>query len=328
MLSHFEKVSLDDLSNLECTFLLGDDQSKYAGILMIRFSGEYRHGCAGNPDGQFMVAMRNAGVGAFNPYAVILDLSSLKYQWGDMLDSAFGSGGRYLPWAVVVGEGCRRAIETLGYGWESDQEPSVLREIFYSLEHACDYLVGILEGTPPPAIHAAAQAGDLAEVQRLLDEGESPRLTDWTGKTPLHVTSDVSVARLLIESGARRDSVHGIQDPELARLLLNAGADADYKALAEAKSADLASVLLTAGAHVHLSTRNTLLHQNANRPDLVKLYLEAGADVNTLNDDGDTPLDVVEKELAKPYAEVAAILRSNGGLRAKELHEKADPSHS
>ena len=62
-------------------------------VLVICFEGTYHDGSSGNPDASFMLSMGNAGVQAFNPDAIILDLSALKYEWGDEMDCVFGIGG-------------------------------------------------------------------------------------------------------------------------------------------------------------------------------------------------------------------------------------------
>ena len=60
----------------------------------------------------------------------------------------------------------------------------------------------------------------------------------------------------------------------------------------------------------------TLLHAAARdgNPTVAQLLLGQGADVNALNKDGETPLDVAER---MGHEDVARILRDAGGTRGK-----------
>jgi ankyrin repeat protein len=101
-----------------------------------------------------------------------------------------------------------------------------------------DYLSDLFER---PQLHAAAQAGNIEEVKRLLDEGCQPNEFDDLGKTPLHYAAEgrhLEVMKLLIDSGASVDArdervigntplgeVAGNCSYEVAKLLIDSGAD-------------------------------------------------------------------------------------------------------
>jgi hypothetical protein len=137
-----QERSLSELSKIKVRYFLGPSSRKpYLEILVIRYSGSYPVGSAGNDDAQYMYAMAKAGVAAFEPWGVIHDLSELVYEWGDRLDMFFGVGpceslGESLVGdifgeghssmaaqpGIVVGPHCAEAVRTLLLGPNS-QEP-------------------------------------------------------------------------------------------------------------------------------------------------------------------------------------------------------------
>jgi hypothetical protein len=140
----FEPVSLSDLSQIRASYLLArlDGGGR---VLRVAYEGEYRSGCAGNPDAAFMCAASAAGVEAFSPDAVIFDFTHLKYMWGDMLESVYATAPKFLGqdterFAVVVGPGCAEAIRTLELGEFSTEPLSSIPWAHETLESACKYL--------------------------------------------------------------------------------------------------------------------------------------------------------------------------------------------
>ena len=91
------------------------------------------------------------------------------------------------------------------------------------------------------ALHGAAAAGDVDEVQSLLKKGYDPNAFDDLGKTPLHYAAEhahLSVLAELINSGADVNAhdervigntplgeVAGSCSYEVAKVLIDAGAD-------------------------------------------------------------------------------------------------------
>lgn len=145
---HLQDIQLKDLSEIDCRFQIGtyEGRSYPRRILVIHFVGKYRVGSEGNPDASFMFAMGNAGVEAFDPHAVILDMSQLSYEWGDMLDCAFDIGSQqHLPSSVIVGPHCREAIGTLCFGIHSEEDACQHEEIFDTLEDAWKYVTEKLD---------------------------------------------------------------------------------------------------------------------------------------------------------------------------------------
>lgn len=137
----------------------------------------------------------------------------------------------------------------------------------------------------PTELHFAAQAGELAEVRRLLSLGADVNAVDSNGITPLKYASaepQPEVLRLLIASGASATIAdhrgftpmhcvagHGFFDEaiEMAEILLRAGADVN------ARSRQLGFVPL----HEAQTTR------------MVEWLLAHGADPTIRNDAGKSP---------------------------------------
>jgi len=66
----------------------------------------------------------------------------------------------------------------------------------------------LLSGCQGGKLFDVVNAGDVAEVERLLDRGVYPDLRDSDGRTPLHVAAergDVRIARALLDHGASLD---------------------------------------------------------------------------------------------------------------------------
>lgn len=132
-------------------FLTPSEERPYLEILVVRYTGSYPVGSAGNTDAMYMYAMAKAAVAAFEPWGVIHDLSELNYEWGDMLEMVFGVGPeieqnpvreiigsevKACPVAVVVGPGCEEAVRTLCHGINSNEPIDTLGWVFRDLPSA------------------------------------------------------------------------------------------------------------------------------------------------------------------------------------------------
>jgi hypothetical protein len=111
--------SLNDLSTAKVNFAAGSlPSTPYAEVLVIAFIGK-----AGNSHEfcgtfNFMDAMIAAGVVAWHPFAVVLDLRQLSYAWGDEMQGTLGSAydyvsGSSLPTSVVVSDLNRKGLTSL-----------------------------------------------------------------------------------------------------------------------------------------------------------------------------------------------------------------------
>ncbi len=188
---------------------------------------------------------------------------------------------------------------------------------------------------------AAAEAGDVAALRRLLDAGAAVDTRDDRGRTALLAATHanrVEAARLLIERGADVNARDAIQDSPF----LYAGAEGRLAILrlTLAAGADLASTnrfggtaLIPAAHHGHVETVRELLktkidvdHVNrlgwtalleavilgdggAAHAEIVRLLVVRGANVNLPDAQGVTPLAHADR---RGQREIADILRRAG----------------
>lgn len=103
-------------SEVQCRYYYA--KSGFYTIGVIKFTGHYRMGSAGNPDANFMHAMIAALLIALYPDGLVIDLSELRYEWGDMLEAILpNEDGTYrddnCPAVVVVGPESEEAVKSL-----------------------------------------------------------------------------------------------------------------------------------------------------------------------------------------------------------------------
>ena len=190
------------------------------------------------------------------------------------------------------------------------------------------------------ALIGAAGRGDLAAVERLIREGASVAARDNRGRTALLVATHgnhVPVARALIAAGADVNAKDDIQDSAF----LYAGAEGRIEILKMTlPTADLKSTnryggtaLIPAAHHGHTEAVRILLataidKDHVNRlgwtalleavilgdggpvhTEIVRLLVEAGANVNIADREGVTPLQHAKR---RGYAAMVRILEARG----------------
>jgi hypothetical protein len=127
---HIERLELDDISAIraEISRAIPDGETS---VLTLAFRGVYRDGSAGNPDARYMAAIATQAVYAWEPRAVVYDLRTLEYRWGDGILQLFEVDAEEplipLPCALVVGDGCRAGLASLirAESMFDDLEPAV-----------------------------------------------------------------------------------------------------------------------------------------------------------------------------------------------------------
>lgn len=173
-------------------------------------------------------------------------------------------------------------------------------------------------GDETPLFFSAAN-GHEEVVRLILETGVSVDFPDGYATNPMHAAvraRDADIVRQLLDAGAavhsRNNEGHypivlaaSEGSAEITELLLTAGAPADLSALltaADLGHADVARALMEAGASVlELDTRrNTMLHHaaRAGSPEVVELFLSAGAPVDARNNSGGTPLSLAVEAAA------------------------------
>jgi len=108
----------DELSRLQYRVFTCDLGGKHnPTALVLRFSGVYGVGSAGNGDADFMRVVTRAATSAWRCHAAVFDLRELAYEWGNSIWGVFGrgfepSGVEGLPCALVVSDLCRGGFST------------------------------------------------------------------------------------------------------------------------------------------------------------------------------------------------------------------------
>jgi ankyrin repeat protein len=191
-------------------------------------------------------------------------------------------------------------------------------------------------------LHEAAAKGDVAEIEKLIAEGEKPNIQDSKSRTPLHVAvymKQHAAARALLRLGANPNALEidrydivtiaaVANDLEMLKIALDGGASArnitsryDGTALIAAAHighVQVVKMLIAAKAplnHVNnlgwtaLMEAVVLGNGGANHTATVRELVEAGADVNIADKQGATPLQHARR---RGYVEMARILENAG----------------
>jgi hypothetical protein len=123
---------LDELSEIKYEYFTSSfpssDNSDDDDVLIVAFHGSCGFGSGSNADRQFMSAMTKAGLAAFEPLGLILDMTDLVYEWGDMMSAILGAGdGIYFespfPTVVIVSSKCLDGLTSLVRD-EMDDDPA------------------------------------------------------------------------------------------------------------------------------------------------------------------------------------------------------------
>lgn len=190
------------------------------------------------------------------------------------------------------------------------------------------------------SLHAAAWAGNVSELRRLLAEGSVPDPRDRRGRTPLHIAifaQHREAISLLAEAGADLNALENdrydavtiaavANDEETLALLLDLGARADqitsrYDGTALIAAAHLAHVgvvrrLIAAGAPLnHINNlhwtaviESVVLGDGGTRHvATLKALVDAGAEVSIGDRDGTLPLEMAR---SRGYTEMVRIIEA------------------
>jgi hypothetical protein len=93
--------------------LLSDPNSSIAEFLIIKVKGRYRDGAEGDEDAKFIIESMNAAAGKYISKSFILDLTNLRYTFGDYFDSIYSSPSKGKPIAIIVSDKCIEGMASL-----------------------------------------------------------------------------------------------------------------------------------------------------------------------------------------------------------------------
>lgn len=191
-------------------------------------------------------------------------------------------------------------------------------------------------------LHEAAAKGDVAEIEKLIAEGERPNIQDSKSRTPLHVAAFFkhhAAARALLKLGANANALEidkydiitiaaVANDIEMLKLAIEGGASArnitsryngtTLIAAAHLGHAEVVRILIEAKAplnHVNnlgwtaLMESIVLGNGGTSHTNTLKALVEAGADVNIPDRQGITPLGHARR---RGYSEMARVLEMAG----------------
>lgn len=127
----------------------------------------------------------------------------------------------------------------------------------------------------------ALYVDDSETVRQQLEKGVNVNAKNDTGQTPLHVTQNKSIARMLILKGA---DVNAVDDVGMTPMFN--------------KEADLLKILIDAGADISQRSNkgNTLLiwYSYSGYLEGIQYLVSLGSPVNAKNIDGQTAYDIAE----------------------------------
>jgi ankyrin repeat protein len=191
-------------------------------------------------------------------------------------------------------------------------------------------------------LHAAAAAGNVAEIERLVAAGANRELRDGNGRTPLHVAAyrkQYDAARALMKRGANPNALDAqrydivtiaavADDVPMLKVALESGASAknvtspyDGTALIAAAHLghdEVVKVLIAAGApldHVNNLRWTALIEAivlgdgGKRHTETLRALVAAGANPNLADGRGTTPLALAR---GRGYGEMVKILENAG----------------
>ncbi|MFV8754601.1 hypothetical protein ACNOYE_28975 [Nannocystaceae bacterium ST9] len=117
--------------------------SFFCQILELRFAGEYRHGSLGKPDADAMIRWLAVALVRSEPDVLLLDLSRLRYSWGDGIIRVLDVLGHFdrdqpLGLAVLAGPDSEAGLRSLGMQVHVDRERALADAIQQALARSVD----------------------------------------------------------------------------------------------------------------------------------------------------------------------------------------------
>lgn len=112
-------------------------------MVHVAFRGTYRLGSQGNPDADYLAGLLHTIGELHSGSSLVLDLSGLRYEWGNRMDKVLVSPNSE-PFAIVVGSECERGLSTLRFGVKTERSVVEESHFFRTFEEAVAYLRPIM----------------------------------------------------------------------------------------------------------------------------------------------------------------------------------------
>ena len=122
-------------------------------------------------------------------------------------------------------------------------------------------------------LREAVNEEDLDRIRRLLAEGADPNETNELGYGPIHDWHEMETYRILVEAGADLNTVSGGGTRALAECALMGDIPGVTYLLSAGAKADLGGLPACNGMALHMAVYS-------DKTEVVKLLLDAGADIN------------------------------------------------
>jgi hypothetical protein len=133
---NLKPISLDKSLTVDIQYALFQGVSPSEDTVVAQFSGVYRIGCKGGPDAGYIEDVLRGVRIQYAPYRLIVDFSTLDYQWGDQMEWFIKPNCHGGPFTLVVGPLCVEALSTLYYGIRSTRKITEAPHVFDNLAEA------------------------------------------------------------------------------------------------------------------------------------------------------------------------------------------------
>ena len=138
---NLQPVRFEDESSIQYQLYLDTTgKNRFWCTLIAKFTGAYADGGSGRADAAYILGVVSTAMEIWNSASLVLDLSGLKYEWGDEMRWLLPPNVHGRPAAVVVGPGCTPAVATLLFGLNTSRSATEAECVFADLDEAIAYV--------------------------------------------------------------------------------------------------------------------------------------------------------------------------------------------